>query len=49
VAGPETTGDFSAIGYHYALTLYKVLNVPVGIINTSQGPVKSTLGWICQH
>src|SRR4028118_1693264 len=37
VAGPETTGDFSAIGYHYALTLYKTLNVPVGIINTSQG------------
>jgi sialate O-acetylesterase len=40
VAGPETTGDFSAIGYHYALTLYKVLNVPVGIINTSQGASK---------
>ena len=37
VAGPDTTGDFSAIGYHYALTLYKTLNVPVGIINTSQG------------
>jgi sialate O-acetylesterase len=37
VAGPDTTGEFSAIGYHYALTLYKVLNVPVGIINTSQG------------
>lgn len=37
VAGPNTTGEFSAIGYHYALTLYKVLNVPVGIINTSQG------------
>jgi sialate O-acetylesterase len=40
VAGPDTTGDFSAIGYHYALTLYKVLNVPVGIINTSQGASK---------
>jgi sialate O-acetylesterase len=40
VAGPETTGEFSAIGYHYALTLYKVLNVPVGIINTSQGASK---------
>jgi len=37
VAGPDTTGEFSAIGYHYALTIYKVLNVPVGIINTSQG------------
>jgi sialate O-acetylesterase len=40
VAGPETTGEFSAIGYHYALTLYNVLNVPVGIINTSQGASK---------
>src|SRR4028118_2275312 len=40
VAGPGTTGDFSAIGYHYALTLYNVLNVPVGIINTSQGASK---------
>jgi sialate O-acetylesterase len=40
VAGPETTGEFSAIAYHYALTLYKVLNVPVGIINTSQGASK---------
>jgi sialate O-acetylesterase len=37
VAGLQTTGEFSAIGYHYSLTLYKVLNVPVGIINTSQG------------
>src|SRR4028119_1476603 len=40
VAGPETTGDFSAIGYHYALNLHNVLNVPVGIINTSQGGSK---------
>ncbi|HEX9998494.1 MAG TPA: sialate O-acetylesterase, partial [Abditibacterium sp.] len=40
VAGPDTTGDFSAIGYHYALTIYKTLNVPVGIINTSQGASK---------
>ena len=37
VAGPETTGEFSAVGYHYALTLYKTLNIPVGIINTSRG------------
>ncbi|HEY0009088.1 MAG TPA: sialate O-acetylesterase [Tepidisphaeraceae bacterium] len=40
VAGPDTTGEFSAIGYHFALTLYKVLNVPVGIIDTSKGASK---------
>jgi sialate O-acetylesterase len=40
VAGPETTGEFSAIGYHFALTLYKVLNVPVGMIDTSKGASK---------
>ena len=40
VAGPATTGEFSAVGYHYALTLYKVLDVPVGIIDTSKGASK---------
>jgi sialate O-acetylesterase len=40
VAGPDTTGEFSAIGYHYALTLYKVLGVPVGVIDTSKGASK---------
>ena len=37
VAGPQTTGEFTAIGYYFALSLYEVLNVPVGIINNSRG------------
>lgn len=37
VAGPDTTGDFTAVGYYFALALYEVLNVPVGIINSTRG------------
>jgi sialate O-acetylesterase len=40
VAGPNTAGNFSAIAYFYARTLYENLNVPVGIINTSSGGSK---------
>jgi sialate O-acetylesterase len=45
VPGPETTGDFTAIGYHFALTLYKNLNVPVGIINSTRG-ASNIRGWM---
>lgn len=37
VAGPTTTGEFSAIGYYFARALYENLNVPIGIIHSSQG------------
>ncbi len=37
IASPATSGDFTAVGYHFALDLYRVLNVPVGIINSSWG------------
>ena len=34
-AGPETTADFSALGWCFANELYKQLDVPIGIINCS--------------
>jgi sialate O-acetylesterase len=34
---PETAKDFTAVGYFFGLELYKHLNVPVGLINTSWG------------
>lgn len=43
VASASTTGDFSAAAYFFALDVHAVLNVPVGIINSSWGgtPVES--------
>lgn len=37
VAGPETAGKFSAVGYFFGKNLQKELGVPVGIINSSVG------------
>lgn len=34
---PETVGDFSSVGYHFARHLYEKLGVPIGIISTSWG------------
>lgn len=34
---PENVGDFTAVGYFFARDLYKELNVPIGLINTSWG------------
>ncbi len=40
---PKAVGDFSATAYFFSRSLYKELNVPIGIINTSWGgtPVES--------
>lgn len=45
VAGPDTTGNFTAAGYYFARDLYQLLHIPVGIIHSSWGgtPVES---WI---
>ena len=34
---PETVGDFSAIGYFFGRELLELLDVPIGLINASQG------------
>ncbi len=37
VASPATAGDFSATAYHYATSLSRVLQVPVGIVSCAYG------------
>ena len=37
VAGPETSGDFSAIGYYFGKDLEGERKLPVGVIDASQG------------
>lgn len=37
VAGPDTTGEFSGVGYFFGRELRTALKVPVGLINTSYG------------
>jgi len=37
VAGPQTTGDFSAVGYYFGRDLQKKLGVPVGLISSNVG------------
>jgi sialate O-acetylesterase len=43
VAGPDTTAGFTAVGYYFAHDVHTVLNIPVGIINSTWGgtPVES--------
>ena len=37
VCGPESTGGFSAVGYHFGRALQQHLKVPVGLINSNVG------------
>ncbi len=37
VAGPDTAGVFSAVGFHFASKLHGALQVPIGILNSSWG------------
>lgn len=37
VCSPETAGDFSAVGFHFARELAQSLHVPIGLINCTHG------------
>ncbi len=36
-ANPQSAGKFSAVGYYFGRQLHQVLNIPIGLINTSWG------------
>jgi sialate O-acetylesterase len=40
VAGPQTTGKFTAAGYYFARDIVKETGVPIGLINASWGGTK---------
>lgn len=37
IATPETVAEFSATAYYFGRKLFKTLNLPIGLINSSQG------------
>lgn len=37
VSTPETAGDFSGIGYHFAANVQRALGIPIGLINAARG------------
>ena len=47
VASPATVGDFSAVGYFFAVDLAKRLGVPVGLVHSSWGGSQIE-GWISE-
>jgi sialate O-acetylesterase len=48
VCSPETVAQFSAAGYYFGRQLYKDLNIPIGLVNSSWGgtPIES---WISKE
>ena len=44
VCSPQTVGHFTAVGYFFARDLFIRLDVPIGIINSSQGRARSSPG-----
>jgi sialate O-acetylesterase len=48
VATPETSGDFTAVGYFFAKELAKELNVAVGLIHSSWGGSQLE-GWLSKE
>ena len=51
VCAPQTVGDFSATLYFFGREVYKSLDVPVGLINSSVGgtPIESWISSDVQH
>ncbi|MFA5818039.1 MAG: sialate O-acetylesterase [Bacteroidales bacterium] len=45
---PENVSEFSATAYYFGLMLYKVLKVPIGLINTSWGGTRIE-PWISEN
>ena len=45
VCSPQTSGEFTAVGYYFAKELYEKLNVPIGLIHSSWGGSQLE-GWI---
>ncbi len=48
IAGPQTTGNFSATAWHFGSLLQEVLDVPVGLIHVSYGG-SSMEAWMNQE
>jgi sialate O-acetylesterase len=46
VCSPNTAGNFTAVGYFFALKLAKELDLPIGLLNATEGS-SSIERWIC--
>lgn len=44
ISNPENTGDFSATAYFFGRKLYRILNIPIGLIHSSWGGT-DVLAW----